>query len=102
MAAATAGVRTMTAAQVPKPGADARLVGAAFDPIEAAPGTAHEWSSNIQGGAVGTAADSEDTLHFAEISGVRPMIEIYPLEKAAEACARMMSGEAEVRVVLTM
>jgi D-arabinose 1-dehydrogenase-like Zn-dependent alcohol dehydrogenase len=41
-------------------------------------------------------------LHFAEISGVRPMIESYPLEKAAEAYARMMSGKAEFRVVLTM
>jgi D-arabinose 1-dehydrogenase-like Zn-dependent alcohol dehydrogenase len=53
------------------------------------------------GWAAGTPADSEDTLHFAEISGVRPMIESYPLEKAAEAYARMMSGKAEFRVVLT-
>ena len=41
-------------------------------------------------------------LRFAELSGVRPMIETYPLEKAAEAFARMMSGKAEFRVVLTM
>jgi D-arabinose 1-dehydrogenase-like Zn-dependent alcohol dehydrogenase len=44
----------------------------------------------------------EDTLHFAELTGVRPMIETYPLEKAAEAYARMMSGKAQFRVVLTM
>ena len=50
----------------------------------------------------GTAADSEDTVRFAELSGVRPMIETFPLEKAAEAYARMMSGEARYRVVLTM
>ena len=39
---------------------------------------------------------------FAEMTGVRPMIEKYPLTKAAEAYARMMSGKAEFRVVLTM
>jgi D-arabinose 1-dehydrogenase-like Zn-dependent alcohol dehydrogenase len=50
----------------------------------------------------GTPADSEDTLRFAELTGVPPMIETYPLEKAAEAYARMMSGHAEFRVVLTM
>ena len=41
-------------------------------------------------------------MKFAELSGVRPMIEIYPLEKAGEAYARMMSGNAQFRVVLTM
>jgi D-arabinose 1-dehydrogenase-like Zn-dependent alcohol dehydrogenase len=41
----------------------------------------------------------EGTLNFAELSGVRPMIETYPLEKAAEAYARMMSGKAQFRVV---
>jgi D-arabinose 1-dehydrogenase-like Zn-dependent alcohol dehydrogenase len=59
-------------------------------------------SRTIQGWAAGTTADSEDTLHFAEISGVRPMIETYPLRQAAEAFARMISGQAEFRVVLTM
>ena len=43
-----------------------------------------------------------DTLRFAELTGVRPMIETYPLEKAAEAYTRMISGNAEFRVVLTM
>jgi D-arabinose 1-dehydrogenase-like Zn-dependent alcohol dehydrogenase len=41
-------------------------------------------------------------MSFAELSGVRPMIETYPLEQAAEAYARMMSGNAQFRVVLTM
>jgi D-arabinose 1-dehydrogenase-like Zn-dependent alcohol dehydrogenase len=45
---------------------------------------------------------SDDALRFAELRGVRAMIETYPLEKAAEAYARMMSGNAEFRVVLTM
>ncbi len=58
--------------------------------------------NSIQGWNSGSSIDSEDTLRFAEYSGVRPMIEKYPLEKAGEAYARMMSGKAEFRVVLTM
>jgi D-arabinose 1-dehydrogenase-like Zn-dependent alcohol dehydrogenase len=56
----------------------------------------------IQGWAAATPADSEDTLLFAEVSGVRRMIETYPLEKAGEAYSRVMSGKAEFRVVLAM
>jgi D-arabinose 1-dehydrogenase-like Zn-dependent alcohol dehydrogenase len=78
------------------------VVGATFDPIEATPMQLIGGSRTIQGWASGTPADSEDTLRFAELSGVRPMIETYPLEQAAEAYARMLSGKAEFRVVLTM
>jgi D-arabinose 1-dehydrogenase-like Zn-dependent alcohol dehydrogenase len=78
------------------------VIGATFDPIEVTPVQLILGSRTIQGWAAGTPADSEDTLRFAELSGVRPMIETYPLERAAEAYARMMSGKAEFRVVLTM
>jgi len=78
------------------------VIGATFDPIEVTPFQLISRSRTIEGWAAGTAADSEDTLRFAELSGVRPMIETYPLEKAAEAYARMMSGNAQFRVVLTM
>jgi D-arabinose 1-dehydrogenase-like Zn-dependent alcohol dehydrogenase len=78
------------------------VIGAAFDPIEVTPIQLISGSRTIQGWAAGTPADSEDTLRFAELSGVRPMIETYPLEKAAEGYARMMSGNAQFRVVLTM
>jgi D-arabinose 1-dehydrogenase-like Zn-dependent alcohol dehydrogenase len=78
------------------------VIGAAFEPIEVAPVQLINGSRAIQGWASGTPADAEDTLRFAELSGVRPMIETYPLEKAAEAYARMMSGNAQFRVVLTM
>jgi D-arabinose 1-dehydrogenase-like Zn-dependent alcohol dehydrogenase len=78
------------------------VIGATFDPIEVAPVQLITGSKSIQGWAAGTAADSEDTLRFAELTGVRPMIETYPLEKAGEAYARMMSGNAQFRVVLTM
>jgi D-arabinose 1-dehydrogenase-like Zn-dependent alcohol dehydrogenase len=78
------------------------VIGAAFEPIEVAPVQLINGSRAIQGWASGTPADAEDTLRFAELSGVRPMIETYPLEKAGEAYARMMSGNAQFRVVLTM
>ncbi len=78
------------------------VIGVAFDPIEVTPVQLITGSRTIQGWAAGTAADCDDTLRFAELTGVRPMIETYPLEQAAEAYARMMSGKAQFRVVLTM
>jgi len=55
---------------------------------------------SIHGWPSGTSIDSEDTLRFSEISGVLPMIEKYPLDRAPEAYDRMMSGKARFRVVL--
>lgn len=78
------------------------VIGAAFDPIEVTPIQLITGSRTIQGWASGTSADEEDTVHFAELNGVRPMIKTYPLEKAAEGYARMISGKAQFRVVLTM
>jgi D-arabinose 1-dehydrogenase-like Zn-dependent alcohol dehydrogenase len=78
------------------------VIGATTDPIEVTPVQLITGSRTIQGWAAGTAADSEDTLNFAELTAVRPMIETYPLEKAAEAYARMLSGKAQFRVVLAM
>jgi D-arabinose 1-dehydrogenase-like Zn-dependent alcohol dehydrogenase len=78
------------------------VVGITFEPIEVTPLQLITGSRTIQGWAAGTPADSDDTLRFAELTGVRPMIETYPLEQAAEAYARMMSGKAQFRVVLTM
>ena len=57
---------------------------------------------SVQGWASGTSIDSEDTVNFSVLTNVRAMIEAYPLEKAAEAYARMMSGKSRFRVVLTM
>jgi D-arabinose 1-dehydrogenase-like Zn-dependent alcohol dehydrogenase len=78
------------------------VVGVTFDPIEVTPVQLVSGSRAIQGWSTGTPTDSEDTLQFAELTGVRPMIETYPIEKAAEAYARMMSDNAQFRVVLTM
>jgi len=78
------------------------VVGAGADAIEVSPTQLIFGKRNIQGWYSGIATDSEDTLRFAELSGVRPMIEKFPLAKAGEAYARMMSGHARFRVVLTM
>src|ERR1700726_742955 len=78
------------------------VIGVASDPLEVTPVQLVTGSRTIQGWASGTTADEEDTLRFAELTGVRPMIETYPLEKAAEGYARMISGDAQFRVVLTM
>ena len=78
------------------------VIGASMDPIEVPPVLLITGKKSIQGWVAGLPTDSEDTLRFAEMTGVRPMIEKYPLVKAAEAYARMMSGKAEFRVVLTM
>jgi D-arabinose 1-dehydrogenase-like Zn-dependent alcohol dehydrogenase len=78
------------------------VIGATFDPIEVTPIQLISGSRAIQGWSTGTPADSEDTLRFSELTGVRPMIETFPLEKVGEAYARMMSGNAKFRVVLTM
>jgi D-arabinose 1-dehydrogenase-like Zn-dependent alcohol dehydrogenase len=56
---------------------------------------------SIKGWYSGTAMDSQETLAFSVISGVRSMNEVFPLERVAEAYERMMSGKARFRVVLT-
>jgi D-arabinose 1-dehydrogenase-like Zn-dependent alcohol dehydrogenase len=78
------------------------VVGAGSDPITVTPLQVIPGRKSIRGWASGTAADSEDTMQFSALSGVRPMIERYPLEKAAEAYEQMISGRARFRVVLTM
>ncbi len=55
----------------------------------------------VTGSAGGTGVQSRDTMSFAALTGVRPMIETLPLEQAAEAYDRMMAGHARFRIVLT-
>ncbi len=57
---------------------------------------------SVKGWYSGTSVDSQDTLNFSVLTGVRSMNETFPLERAAEAYDRMMSGKARFRVVLTM
>ena len=77
------------------------VVGASTDPMQIPPFALIPGSTGVVGHASGTSKDSEDTLRFSALQGIRPMIETYPLEQAAEGYARMMSGGARFRVVLT-
>ena len=77
------------------------VVGATFDPITVTPIQLITGRKALLGWACGVAIDSEDTLQFSALSGIRPMIERYPLENAAEAFQQMISGRARFRVVLT-
>jgi D-arabinose 1-dehydrogenase-like Zn-dependent alcohol dehydrogenase len=56
----------------------------------------------VSGWYSGTARDSQDTLEFSALSDVHPMIEKFPLSRAAEAYERMHSGKVRFRAVLTM
>jgi D-arabinose 1-dehydrogenase-like Zn-dependent alcohol dehydrogenase len=76
------------------------VVGASGQPIEVPPFVLIGARRSIAGWPSGTAPDSEDTLKFSVQSNVLPMIETFPLAKAAEAYQRMMSGKARFRVVL--
>lgn len=78
------------------------VVGASADPMQIPPSTLIPGGTAVVGHASGTSKDSEDTLRFSALQNVRPTIETYPLEQATEAYARMMSGNARFRVVLTM
>jgi D-arabinose 1-dehydrogenase-like Zn-dependent alcohol dehydrogenase len=78
------------------------VLGAAETPIEASPLVLIMARRAIEGWYSGTSIDAEDTLAFSAQSDVRSMNETYPLERAAEAFDRMMSGQARFRVVLTM
>ena len=78
------------------------VVGVDARPIEVSPLQLIGASRSIVGHAAGASIDSQDTLAFSALSGVRPMIETMPLARAAEAYARMMHGDARFRMVLTM
>lgn len=78
------------------------VVGAGSDPLTITPLQLISGRKAIQGWPSGTPRDSEDTLLYSALTGVRPMIERYPLGKAAEGYQQMISGKARFRVVLTI
>jgi D-arabinose 1-dehydrogenase-like Zn-dependent alcohol dehydrogenase len=77
------------------------LIGAA-ESMEVSPTTLLMGNRSVKGWYSGTSIDSQDTLAFSVLAGVRPMNETFPLERVAEAYERMMSGRARFRVVLTI
>jgi D-arabinose 1-dehydrogenase-like Zn-dependent alcohol dehydrogenase len=78
------------------------IVGAGMESLTVTPLQLIGKRRMVKGWPSGTAKDSEDTLRFSSLSGVRPMIERYPLEKASEAYRQMISGKARFRAVLTI
>lgn len=78
------------------------VLGAAEQPIQVPASALIGAETSIIGHASGTSIDSEDTLSFSALAGVRPRIETMPLEQANEAYARMMAGDARFRMVLTV
>lgn len=76
------------------------VVGVSSEPIQVAPLQLIGGSRSIVGHSTGTSQDSEDTMRFSALSGARPMIETLPLEQAAEAYERMITGKARFRMVL--
>jgi len=83
---------------------DGRLVvlGADFSPMQLITAGLISGRTGIYGWPSGSSIDSEDTMKFSAMTGVRPMTETFPLEKAQEAYDRMMSNKARFRVVITM
>jgi D-arabinose 1-dehydrogenase-like Zn-dependent alcohol dehydrogenase len=78
------------------------VVGASADPLSVTPVQLIMSRRSITGWPSGTARDSEDTLNFCALTGIRPMVETVPLEQAATGYERMLSGKARFRMVLTM
>jgi D-arabinose 1-dehydrogenase-like Zn-dependent alcohol dehydrogenase len=83
-----------------KPGGRLIVVGASMEPLDLPPAMFIGGSTGIVGHASGTSQDSQDTLAFSELAGVRPMIETMPLEEAQAAYDKMMAGDARFRMVL--
>ena len=77
------------------------ILGADMQPMQIVGAMMIGKRGTIQGWPSGASIDSEDTLAFSAQTGVKPMTETFPLEKAAEAYDRMMSNKARFRVVLT-
>jgi D-arabinose 1-dehydrogenase-like Zn-dependent alcohol dehydrogenase len=78
------------------------VVGASTEPLSVTPVQLIMARRSVRGWPSGTARDSEDTLNFCALTGIRPMVESLPLEQAAAGYDRMMSGKARFRVVLTI
>jgi D-arabinose 1-dehydrogenase-like Zn-dependent alcohol dehydrogenase len=78
------------------------IVGASGDPFAVSSFQLITGRKSIVGWPSGTSKDSEDTLKFAAATGVRPMIEIFPLDRAADGYDRMMTGKVRFRSVLKM
>jgi D-arabinose 1-dehydrogenase-like Zn-dependent alcohol dehydrogenase len=78
------------------------VLGAAPDPLEIPASLLIGGRRSVMGWPSGSSIDSQETMAFSALQGVRPMTETFPLERASEAYERMMSGKARFRAVLTV
>lgn len=78
------------------------LLGAGKDPLPVSAGHLVVGERSVLGSITGSPYENEKTLNFSVLAGVRPMIEVMPLEKANEAYRKMKSGDVKFRMVLTM
>lgn len=102
LATATSGTAITAALPGIAPRGQLIVVGAAEDPLQIPATSLIMPAAGVAGHPSGTSKDSEDTLNFSRLTGVRPMIETFPLERAAEAYERMLANQARFRMVLTM
>jgi propanol-preferring alcohol dehydrogenase len=77
-------------------------LGASDEPIELSAFELLFKQLGVDGALTGTPKAGDATLRFSAMSDVAAMVETMPLERAQEAYARMMSGQARFRMVLTM
>ena len=82
-----------------KPRGKLLVVAAAFEPLQVSALSLLS-GKTIAGWPSGSAIDSEDTMRFSALTGVRPRIERFPLEEAEEAFAKVMSNRVRFRAVL--
>ena len=85
-----------------RPGGVSVVLGVSPDPIEISSTDLIFGSRKLEGALTGDPETGDETLRFSALSGVSAMIETMPLEKAADAYAKMMAGKARFRMVLTM
>jgi propanol-preferring alcohol dehydrogenase len=102
VATAPAGKATSAMVSGLRPRGHLVALGVAPDPMELSSSALIFGSRSIDGALTGDPATGDATLKFSSLAGVRPMVETMALEQAPEAYARMLSGKARFRVVLTM
>ncbi|WP_026187684.1 alcohol dehydrogenase [Ensifer sp. BR816] len=100
----TTGNPTAVTALLPALAPEGRLIvlGIGKDPLPVSTGYLVGAERGVIGSITGSPFENEKTLDFSVLTGVRPMIETMPLERAPEAVQRMRSGDAKFRIVLTI
>jgi alcohol dehydrogenase len=83
------------------PNGELITLAAVVDPVHVSPVHLISISGTVHGHPGGASPDVEDTLNFAVLQGIKPMVEVLPLEMAAEGYQRMLTNQARFRVVLT-